>query len=185
MTGDAVARSYAEVLYELASERGLVDDVLAQLDQLRAVAARAPELQRALASAALPNGEKRRLIAICLPDAPPLLLHFFAVLIGKRRAAHALRVAEAFRARVERARNIRAAVVRSAVPLTDAEREAVRARLETITGARVRLSLAVDPAIIAGLVVELDDRRIDLSLRGRLDGLRQRLTAAEPGCEVS
>lgn len=185
MIGDAVARRYADVLYDLAAERGLVDDILAQLDLLRAVAARVPELERALASAAVRGSQKRRLIALCLPDAPPLLMNFFAVLIDKRRVAHVLRVAEAFRDRVERARNITTAVVRSAVPLTEGEREAIRARLEAISGAKVHLLLALDPAIIAGLVVQLGDRRVDLSLRGRLDGLRRRLTAPQPGCEVS
>jgi len=185
MIDDAVARRYADVLYELAAERGLEDDILAQLNLLRAVAARVPELGRALASPAMRDNQKRRLIALCLPDAPPLLMNFFAVLIDKRRIAYALRVAEAFRERIERARNIRTAIVRSAVPLTEGEREAVRARLEAISGAKVHLLLALDPTIIAGLVVQLGDRRIDLSLQGRLDGLRRQLTATEPGCEVS
>lgn len=181
MSGDAVARRYADALYELAADRGLVDDIMTQLDLLGRVAAYTPELGRILRSPALPDREKRRLLALCLPDAPPLLMHFFAVLISKRRASEALRIVDAFRVRVERARDIRTAVVSSAVPLTAEEQEAIRARLEVRSGARVRLSLSVDPALIGGLVVQMGDRRIDLSVRGRFDDLRRRLTAPETG----
>ena len=74
-----------------------------------------------------------------------------------------------------RNRVCRRAHATTAVPLTSAEREALAQRLEASTGHPVELETDVDPELLGGVVVQIGDRLIDASVRGRLDALRKTL----------
>lgn len=68
----------------------------------------------------------------------------------------------------------------SASPLDAALRAEVRAAMQQATGRQVVLDERVNPALIAGLIAEVDGRVWDASLRARLDDLRQQLLSASP-----
>ena len=65
------------------------------------------------------------------------------------------------------------AEVVSAVPLTDGEVNALRTKLEKLTGKRIELLFEIDPSVIGGLIVRVDGRVIDASVRKDLDNLRE------------
>ena len=65
------------------------------------------------------------------------------------------------------------AEVVSAVPLTDGEVHALRTKLKKITGKRIELLFEIDPSVIGGLIVRVDGRVIDASVRKDLDNLRE------------
>ena len=65
----------------------------------------------------------------------------------------------------------------AAAELTPAELEALTNKLEQFTGGRVELDVAVDPSLLGGLVVRVGDRLIDVSVRGRLERLRNQLVS--------
>ena len=71
--------------------------------------------------------------------------------------------------------NRRRVSVRSAVPLTDAQRAALEDSLARSLGATPILTAAVDPALLGGLVVQVGDVVYDGSVRNRLEQLRHRL----------
>ena len=50
-------------------------------------------------------------------------------------------------------------------------------RIEDAADRRVEATRRVDPDIIGGIVVQAGSRRLDASVRGRLNRLRQELTA--------
>jgi len=66
----------------------------------------------------------------------------------------------------------------SANTLSQDQLEQLQASLTKITGAKeVLISLEVDPSLLAGIVVSVDGRIIDGSLKGRLQRLRHRLAS--------
>jgi ATP synthase F1 delta subunit len=69
-----------------------------------------------------------------------------------------------------------AAEVTSAVPLTDAERETLEARLRARHGSDLPINFRVDPSILGGLIVRVGDRMVDGSLASKLGQLRQSIT---------
>jgi F-type H+-transporting ATPase subunit delta len=68
-------------------------------------------------------------------------------------------------------------VVTSALPLTPEESNAVRDRVNAMTGAEIQLREEVDESLIGGLTVKVGDRLLDASVRGRLERLRNQLVA--------
>jgi len=61
-------------------------------------------------------------------------------------------------------------IVTSALPLTSQEQDAVK---KSVTAKE--LSFKVDPSILGGLVIKVDDKVLDGSVAGKLEGLRQTL----------
>lgn len=66
------------------------------------------------------------------------------------------------------------AEVTSALPLTDAEQEAVKQDVLAKSGA-ADVAFRVDPAILGGLVIKVGDKVMDGSVAGKLEGLRANL----------
>lgn len=67
------------------------------------------------------------------------------------------------------------AVVKSAIPLTEEERTALRKKLETRFGDRLTLRWEVDPTILGGILIRVGDKIIDGSVAGKLAALKRSL----------
>jgi F-type H+-transporting ATPase subunit delta len=65
------------------------------------------------------------------------------------------------------------ALVTSAVPLTEAEQEALRTKLEKRFGRKMLLKCEVDPSLLGGIRVETEGRVLDGSLRARLQEMKE------------
>ena len=87
--------------------------------------------------------------------------------------------ADFYRMRYNEAYGIAEASVTSASELDEAQRAALKAKLEKISGKQVVLHLHVDASLIGGLRVDLEGRRYDNSIRTRLDRMRRSLMETE------
>jgi len=67
--------------------------------------------------------------------------------------------------------------VTTAVPLDEDEQAQVRERVAALIGKQVEMRLRVDPDIIGGIVVRVEDNLIDGSVRTQLHQLRQRMVS--------
>ena len=63
----------------------------------------------------------------------------------------------------------------TALSLSDEEFGSLVGRIEEASGRKVQASRSVDPNLIGGLVLQAGSLRLDASVRGRLDRLRQQL----------
>ena len=73
---------------------------------------------------------------------------------------------------VARARDWRVARVHSARGLASSVRDALSTSLATLTGHAVELQVAEEPDLLGGVLVEVGDLRLDATMRGRLQFLR-------------
>jgi F-type H+-transporting ATPase subunit delta len=128
-----------------------------------------------LENSRVPQDAKMRLVAAALADLPALPLNLARLLVRKSRTALAPEIAVQFQTMVAGEQGVRKAHATTAVPLTSAEQQALSQRLEASTGHPVELETDVDPELLGGVVVQIGDRLIDASVRGRLDSLRKSL----------
>ncbi len=80
---------------------------------------------------------------------------------------------------------LRQAEVTTAVPLDDAGRALIVRRLREIAGSSFTLDERVDPSILGGIVLRVDDRIVDRSVRTRLELLRDAIVRVESEEEPS
>lgn len=171
----SLAGRYASALFDLARERDLVTTVERDLEALGAsvretpdfaALIRNPEISRDAAGRAM-NG-----IAGVL-GVSELTRKFLGVLSENRRLRSLPDIVRAFVAIAAAARGEVTAQVTSAHPLTDEQLSTLSERLREREGREIRIESRVDPEILGGLVVTIGSRRVDSSIRTRLNSLAQ------------
>ncbi len=70
------------------------------------------------------------------------------------------------------------ATVKTAQPLTQEMMDLLAARLQRFSRRPVEVVNVVDPAVVAGMVVQLGSRLVDMSLQGQLNELEHRIEKA-------
>jgi F-type H+-transporting ATPase subunit delta len=181
--GAAVARRYAKALWELANQESRLEAVGQELLRFERVLAEEPELRSALL---LPwsTAATKRDIVVAVSERlglSTLARNFLALVAQRRRMALLADIREAYQALADQAAGRVRARVRSAAPLDDAQRSALRERLGRQLGKTVLLDTAVDPSLLGGFVAEVGSRLLDMSLRGQLARLRERLAGDSGG----
>jgi F-type H+-transporting ATPase subunit delta len=105
------------------------------------------------------------------------LRNLLAVLINNDRIGAVAEVAAAYRKLLQDQLGIRQAEITTARELDQTERASLLASVGKLAGARIEASFKLDTSILGGAVVRIGSTVYDGSVRGRLDRLREALTA--------
>jgi F-type H+-transporting ATPase subunit delta len=101
---------------------------------------------------------------------------FLDLLLRKKRLGEMETVFTEFERLVEEKQGLQRAHAVSAVPLTRAECDRLKAELEQVTGRTIKLTTEVDPRLLGGSLVRIGDRVLDRSVKTLLETLEQRLS---------
>jgi F-type H+-transporting ATPase subunit delta len=169
-----LAARYASALYELAEGESALDDVAADLTQLRQLIAESSDLDRLVRSPAMGRDDQAKGMAAVLEKggANPLTLKFVGAVAMNRRLFAIEDMTKAFLEELARRRGEVAAEVTSAVELSKEQIDAVNTALREAVGQKVAVNHAVDPSLIGGLVVRVGSRMIDSSIKTKLQRLQ-------------
>jgi F-type H+-transporting ATPase subunit delta len=176
--GSPVAKPYARALHELAHERSQADTAARELAAVAELIEQQPGL-RAFFGRPWVSAQAKRATAVEIATRlglSPLVRDFLGLVARQGRAAQLEAIAAAYRDLVdERLGRVRARV-RTAVPLTDAERRLLADRLgRALRGKQVLLEEHVDRELLGGFVAEIGTYIVDGSLDGQLATVRERL----------
>ena len=172
MAQTSSARRYAEAIFQFHLEA-----CAEQLDLAAELMAN-DEAERVLDNPSLPVRERQAAVDRALEGRVADPVRRLVDLLVERGKVDLLpRVASEYRRLLNRESGVVSAVVTSAVALNDDEMTAIRDRVQAMTGDTVDLRTAVDPTLIGGLTVQVGDRLLDASVRGRLERLRSELLA--------
>ena len=104
-------------------------------------------------------------------------LRNFLCLLCDRRALWQLPAClTAYEAAYDEAHGILRATAITAVPMQQRQREALCARLESLTGKTVSLTCRTDPTLLGGITLRYGGIQLDDSIRSRLERLRRSLS---------
>ena len=173
-----IARGYAKALVQSADDAGSINDVESGLTALQEMLSGSEELQAFFVDPMVSPEAKAEIAEQVFGDVlPPLLQSFVALLIEKRRERElASIVAETRRLLNERA-GIETAYVRSAIPLSDEQTQGLQTRLQAITGNTMQLEVEIDPSVVGGFVVRIQDTIYDASVSTQILRLQDSLAA--------
>jgi F-type H+-transporting ATPase subunit delta len=173
-----VAGRYAQALFAAAVKAGEAEIVLEDYRSLEEVYRRDPALGEFLEAPDVLTADKVRLVHSLLDGrAAELLVRFLLLMLQKKRIQHFPLAFAHYRTLVEEHLGMLAAQVVTAVPLPREQAEALRLKLEKLSGKKIRLEETVEPAIVGGIIVRLGEQTCDASIRHRLGELRDLLLA--------
>ncbi|MCS6944651.1 MAG: F0F1 ATP synthase subunit delta [Sutterellaceae bacterium] len=175
-----IARPYAEALFLAAQgqgEAGALDTYLAQLQELAAIV-KHPQVAALIGDPKLTPQQIFDLLVGLLPQRPPgALQNFLRVVIENDRLAILPEVAAQFRRRKNAAEGAADCIIETAFPLDELQLAELVAGLSRKFGLKLKPAVRVDPELIGGVRVTVDDHVLDGTVKARLAEMYAALTA--------
>ncbi|MGW7515896.1 F0F1 ATP synthase subunit delta [Streptomyces sp. NPDC054796] len=161
----------------VAAERdGSLDDVEDELFRFSRTVSASPELRSALSSNKARPAAKTQLLHTLLGGrAKPVTERLVTRLVSQARGRSLEGGLEALSKLAAERRSRSVAIVTSAVPLSDQQKQRLGAVLARMYGRQVHLNLDVDPTVLGGITVRIGDDVINGSVADRLDDAQRRM----------
>ena len=171
-------RVYAEALLEAARDAGPASTrCAASWPSSSRRSGAPPELRSLLRNPQIEPHVKRDALGAALAEADPLVRNVLQLLAEKGRLGEVEEIQAELERLIARAERVLELELTTAVELSDDEAAKVVGQIEQASGRKVEATRTVDPELIGGIVIQAGSQRLDASVRGRLDQLRQELTA--------
>ena len=171
--------AYARSLLELANERGEVEEIGREMAGVLELTQQNPTFAEFLADPGIGAAERTATLdRVFRGRASPLLMNFLGVLNNKGRLRLLGSISEAFTDLLDEQRGNVEVDVTVAQRLSPEQLEQVRQRVSQALGKNAVVHQYVDENIIGGLVLRVEDRLIDASVKYQLEAMREKLVAA-------
>lgn len=148
--------------------RSELDDLVRALDDV-------PELAALLVNPETDSLVKADVLERVLGGADELVRNFVRLLAEKSRAGEIREIAAEFEVLIAAEQNVLDVELTTAHELSKTEFDGIVGRIAKASGRDVHATRAVDADLIGGLVLQAGSMRLDASVRGRLERLRQQL----------
>lgn len=174
-----LSSEYARALFDLAQEEKLCDEFLHQLQVLDTAFLTEPDFLRLLANPGISKAERCQLLDESFRDRVHLyVLNFLKLLTENGDILTFHDCVRQFLACYNEACGILCVSAVSAVALSNRQREKLLQKLEAATGKKIQLEIKIDPDCLGGLRLDYSGKRIDGTVKSRLDAMAKQLNRA-------
>jgi F-type H+-transporting ATPase subunit delta len=149
-----------------------------QMQQLREAVNTVAELRVLLENPEIESTTKADVLARVAQGSDEEVVNFLRLLAEKGRAGELPQIVDELDALVAADQRILDVELTTATEVSDVEFGRILGQIERASGRKVQASRKVDPDLIGGIVLQAGSMRLDASVRGRLERLRQDLTHA-------
>lgn len=171
-----IAKRYAKALLQYAQLEKTEDKVYAEVLQWIESYRTIPQLAQVLGNPLLPAEQKEKVICQAASTAvSPTFQKFAALVVAHRRESFMFFIAHSYVTLYRAAKHISIGKLITAVPAS----EGVANRLEKMVEAQskdsvdVILETKVDPSIMGGFIFQIDDLRLDASVKNQFDKIKK------------
>jgi F-type H+-transporting ATPase subunit delta len=175
---EEIAQVYSRSLFQVAKERGIIDEIREQLGQVADALDASRELQIFFFSPYFSTQEKKDGLERAIDGADPAFLNFLELLIEKHRMPVIFRIRRQYDTLWEQENKLLPVEVTTAVALDKETVDKLGEQIGAQTGQRIELTSTVNPDILGGLVLRVGNSILDASIRNRLDQLRKEVAKA-------
>ena len=173
-SGDLVSDRYASAMYDLASEKKVVDSVLENLQDLKKTIDNNKELSLLIKSPLISSNDKLEILIKLTSSSNlnELSVTFLKVVSNNKRFASLTSIISQFININDNKRGNVLADVTSADEISEEQRVNIKNQLRTILGDKLSLNFKVDKKIIGGLIIKVGSKMIDTSLANKINKLK-------------
>lgn len=170
-------RIYAQSLLEAAKGKKRLPRVREEFGDFAAAVEESAELKGLLRNPQIDPRAKRDALEAVLGEADQLFVNFIRLLAEKHRIDQLEEIYAEFEYLIAREERVLRLALTTAVELSDTEAAEIVQRFEKASGRKVEAERHTDPSLIGGVVLQAGSLRVDASVRGRLNKLRQELVS--------
>jgi F-type H+-transporting ATPase subunit delta len=171
---------YAKALFLAAKEKGRLEESKTDIEKIFDVCNHSVEFILLLNSPVVKTSQKVSLIQqIFKNEIDTLSLNFLTLVTNNKRENEIPGICRDFLGMVRKEKNIKTASLITAQPIGNKTAEKIKTLVEKELNATVELSSSVNPEIIGGMILRIDDKQYDSSVATQLKKIRQKLLESE------
>lgn len=171
-----LAKRYSRALFELANEQSELERVNADLNVISEIFKTNPGFVKQLVSPSLPTDAKQTIITVLKQDVSPLVKNFIQMIFEYQHLETLTLVIENFNRLVDKQNRVVHANVITAVELEAVQAQRLTTQLaQYLQADKVILDTLVNPEIIGGIVIYVDGKIIDGSVKSKINKMRHML----------
>jgi F-type H+-transporting ATPase subunit delta len=176
MIDGSLGRRYTKALFELGKESGQEEAIAGEIERFLTTYS-GSRLDAVLNNPAFElNSRKKILLEVANRlQLSPVSNHFLALLLERDRLTYLPSIVATYRQMLNESRGRTEAKVVTATALDATLLEGLTATLQRISGKEILLGQETDPAVIGGLILELEGTIYDGSVRSQLERMKQRI----------
>lgn len=180
MVSGLIPHRYAKALYKFALESNTTAEVYEEMKRVVDSFRSNPELEKVLSNPFVDAADKEKVLLSAAGEKPGNdYRRFVKLILDHKREEFAYLMALAYRDIYRKENKISQVRITTAVELPEAEMKKLRAVVEnSFKDTRFEYSSEVDPDLIGGFVIDVDSTRMDASVSGELEQLRQNLLSS-------
>jgi F-type H+-transporting ATPase subunit delta len=180
MNVSAIRVRYAKAFFSLAKEKKMLETLKTDIQKVFDVCIHSSDFVLLLESPVVQTSKKAELISeIFKGEINALTLKFLLLIIQNRREVYIPGICRNFLELTRKDQNIKSAVLVTASEIKSKTIDKIRTLLEKELNAKLELSCRVEPEIIGGLILRIDDKQYDSSVSTQLRKIKQNLLKSE------
>jgi F-type H+-transporting ATPase subunit delta len=176
MDESAIAVRYSKAIYSLASERKITDTLKTDMELISGVCSQSADFILLLKSPVVKTSEKSHVISeIFKEKIHPLTLDFLLLITRNNRETFIPDIARDTLAFIRKEKNIKTAVLTTAIEIDQPVISEIGKILEKELSGKIELTSKINPDIIGGIILRIDDKQLDASVRTQLRNVKKNL----------
>lgn len=173
MSNKRLAKRYAQAFYDFAEENQKVDTIYNDICLLYSTYKENNELQVVMESPIINFDKKNKIFQALFQDhLEEITYRFLRLIVQKRREPQLEAIMEHYIHIYYEKHNIREAYLTTAQPLSDEMRQEIKTLLENETQCQIVLHEKVNPTLIGGILIRIDDFLLDATILSRINKLK-------------
>lgn len=170
MLDSKVASRYAKSLIDLGLEKNALEDLMKDMSLVKDVCSENKEFILFLKSPIIRSDKKATILKEVFYNnfTSEITKAFTQIILRKKRESILYAIADAFVNLYKKHHNIKVATVTSAVPLTAEQKQKIVEQIKRTENATIELNEIVNQDIIGGLILRVEDKQFDESIRRKL-----------------
>ena len=180
MRGVRAAIRYAKALMQLAQEKGILNEIMADINTINSAIEESHDLELLLQSPLVKSDKKKAILqAVFTGKVSELSLTFINQVAAQNRENILATICEEFVTLYNEINNIAKVSVTTSIPLQAELREELLATLKAKYNlSAIDLDEKVDSSLIGGMVLRMGDKQLDASIRRQLNDIKNELVHA-------
>jgi F-type H+-transporting ATPase subunit delta len=175
MNESLISVRYTKALFNLSIEKGILEMVKLDMENVLAVMKESEELQNLFQNPVLKPSNKSEIVKQIFPFFNAVSLSFINLLIKNRREEYLYAILLDFLEKCMSYKGIENAVVISAVNIDKSTLENIKQLVRSLLKTEIELSNIANEKLVGGFILRVGDKQFDASVQSKLNKIKQRL----------
>ena len=170
---------YAEGLYLLKKEKNQLEETQEVVREIIKIINDNPTFISLISNRDISNQERLEIIDKVFKSVDEDIVNFFKIIIENNRGRYLLEILKDFNSLVNEFRGVKEGLLYSAFPLKDEEIQKITSSISEIEKCPIELKNIIDPSLIGGVKVAINDKIYDGSLKHHIEQMKLTLLKKE------